>query len=361
MIAVAAIVAVGLAAGLLRLLPLAAKPTTGVPRVVFAAFGATSDVLFIAPATRPDERTVVDTVQHAEGWGINPGPMFERLLAYNVVPAGAPAGRGAPSELWLLNVATGERTRLARDADLLVKPQFVADGKSILYRRTDGDLQQVVRVDIDSLARTMIYEERTAFGVFPLGVDANGTLLFARLSNTGTDVLRKAGDASPVLAFHASDEIARDWQLSPDGKSLAFLAPLRRAERVVYRAAVVMIEGGKAVALPEGDASGEQYGPLWTPDGGSVAVGQEAASGAATPVVLLRAGGAPVPLATPARGFDVPVAWSAAGTYLAARTFDGQNSTNVGRESAVVIARSGERYPVSAPGEVILLGWLPDD
>jgi hypothetical protein len=65
-------------------------------------------------------------------------------------------------------------------------------------------------------------------------------------------------------------------------------------------------------------------------------------------------------LAAPKQGFDVPFAWSANGTYLAARTFDGKNSTNAGRESAVVIARSGERYPVSAPGEVILVGWLPN-
>ena len=359
-IAVSAIVLIALTAGLLRLLPLGAPSTAGVPRLVFAAFGQTADLVYIAPATKPDERTIVDTVQHAEGWGINPGPMYGSLLAYNVIPSGSPAQRGAPAELWLLNVTGGEKTRLARDADLLVKPQFVAGGKAILYRRSDGDLQSILRVEIDSQARTVIHEERTAFGILPIGYDAGGALLLVRLSNAGTDFFTKRGDGAPSLAFHASNEIARDWQLSPDGKSIAFLAPQQRGERVIYRAQVVTIEGGRALALPDTGASGEQYGPMWTPDGAALAVGQEPMTGPSAPVALLRTGVNPNPLAAPARGFDIPVAWSAGGTYLAARTFDGRNSTNAGRESAVVIARSGERYPVSAPGEVILVGWLPN-
>ena len=358
-VAIGAIVLVGLTVGLLRLLPIGAQPTTGVPRLVFAAFGETADLVYIAPATKPDERTIVDTVQHAEGWGMNPGPMVGSLLAYNVIPTGTPAQRGAPSELWLLDVTSHAKTRLARDADLLVKPQIVSGGKAILYRRSDGGLQSIVRVDIETQARTVIHEEHTAFGILPIGFDAAGVLLFARLSNTGTDVITKRGGGAPALAFHASDEIARDWQLSPDGKSIAFLAPQARGERVVARAQVVRIEGGRALALPDASGTGEQYGPTWTPDG-TLAVGQEPVSRTSAPVALLRAGANPSTLAAPARGFDVPVTWSTGGTYLAAHTFDGQNSTNAGRESAVVIATSGERYPVSAPGEVILVGWLPN-
>ena len=356
-VAAGAVVLLGLAAVLLRLLPLGPSETTGVPRIVFAAFGQTSDLIYVAPATKPDERKVVDTVEHAEGWGINPGPMHGDRLAYNVIPTGTPAQRGAPSELWLLDVARGEKTRLARDADLLVKPQFVDDGKAILYRRSDGDLQSILRVDIDSQARTVLHEERTAFGIFPIA-EAGGALLFARLSTGGTDVFRKRDANAPEFAFHASNEIARDWQLSPDGRSIAYLAPQPRGERVVYRAHVVSVADGTALALPEVAANGEQYGPVWTPDGADLAVGQEPAGGTSAPVALLRPGSTPTALAAPARGFDVPVAWSTGGTYLAARTFDGQNSTQAGRETAVVIAKNGTRYPLSAPGEVILVGWL---
>ncbi len=384
-IIVGAIALVGVSFGLLRLLPLGSRATTGVPQLVFAAFGQTADLVYVAPATNPEERTIIDTVQHAEGWGINPGAMSGNLIAFNVIPTGTPAQRGAPSELWLLDAKTKEKTRLARDADLLVKPQFVSGGKAILYRRSVGgvttgapastsgapgasgatgpggiasDVQAIVRVDIETQARTVLHEEPTAFGILPVGIDGSGALLFARLSNNGTDVFSKRGNGAPTLAFHASDEIARDWQLSPDGKSLAYLAPQPRAERVVNRAQVVSIEAGRPVTLPDADGNGEQYGPTWTPDGADLAVGQEALGADRAAVALLRPGAQPSSLAGPAKGFDVPVAWSADRTYLAARTFDGQNSTNAGRETAVVIARSGERYAVSAPGEVILVGWL---
>ena len=135
---------------------------------------------------------------------------------------------------------------------------------------------------------------------------------------------------------------------------------MSKAERVVYRAQVMSLETGRVTTLPEVTANGEQYGPTWTPDGADLAVGQEPAGQLAAPVALLRPGTTPTALPAPERGFDVPVAWSAGATYLAARTFDGQNSTNAGRESAVVIATNGKRYPVSAPGEVILVGWLPN-
>jgi hypothetical protein len=341
----------------IRLLPLAERPTTGVPLLVFAAFGQTSDIMYVAPATKPDERTVIDTIPHAEGWGINPGPMWGDLVAFNAIPTGTPGPRGAPAELWLLNARTREKVRLARDADLLVKPQFIEGGRAVLYRRSEDDVQAIVRVEVETQSRTVIHQERTAFGIIPVGADSSGALLFARLSNTGTDVFRKADGGAPTLAFHASDELARDWQVSPDRKAIAYLAQQSRGERVVYRAQAVSLEG-RALGLPDADAHGEQYGPVWTPDGADLAVGQEPTSTTAAPVALLRAGATPTALVAPRQGFDVPFAWSENGNYLAARTFDGKNSMDTGRETAVVIARSGERYPVSAPGEVILVGWL---
>jgi hypothetical protein len=341
----------------IRLLPLAERPTTGVPLLVFAAFGQTSDIMYVAPATKPDERTVIDTIPHAEGWGINPGPMWGDLVAFNAIPTGTPGPRGAPAELWLLNARTREKVRLARDADLLVKPQFIEGGRAVLYRRSEDDVQAIVRVEVETQSRTVIHQERTAFGIIPVGADSSGALLFARLSNTGTDVFRKADGGAPTLAFHASDELARDWQVSPDRKAIAYLAQQSRGERVVYRAQAVSLEG-RALGLPDADAHGEQYGPVWTPDGADLAVGQEPTSTTAAPVALLRAGATPTALVAPRQGFDVPFAWSENGNYLAARTFDGKNSMDAGRETAVVIARSGERYPVSAPGEVILVGWL---
>ncbi|MEX2446254.1 MAG: hypothetical protein WD734_02855 [Dehalococcoidia bacterium] len=325
------------------------------PHIVFAEFGLTADQIYIAPADAPDERTLVDTVEHAEGWGINPGAMRGHLVAYTVLPPGAAPERDVPAELWLLDVSTNERTRLARDADLLIKPQFI-DAGTLIYRHSDGNRQAIVRVEVETSARSVVYEEQTAFGILPIGYDASGALLFSRLSTGGTDIYRMPPDEDPRLLLHASDEIARDWQLSPDGRALAYLAPEVSAERVVYRAHVVDLGGG-TLSWPQVATEGEHYGPTWTPEG-ALAVGQEAATGAA-PVALLQPGKSPGTLAPPERGFDVPVAWSSGGEYLAARTFDGANSTMPGRESAVVIGSDGQRFPLAAAGEIILMGWLP--
>ena len=353
-----ALVLLGSAAVLLRMLPGAALDgPRGVPRVVFAEFGSTGDHLYTAPATDPSRRTHIDTIEHAEGWGINPGRMRGNLVAYTVLPTGTAGGRGAQAELWLLDVVGRDRTRLARDADLLVKPQLI-DANTVIYRRTSGDQQAVVSVDVQQLRRTVVHQERTAFGIFPVGFEATGALVFTRLSTTGTDVLAVRPGEQPVPLFHASDAIARDWQLSPDGRSIAFLAPEASAERVVYRAQVVVLAGPHPGQLPGEAAAHEQYGPTWTPDGRALAVGREPAEQTAAAVTLLRAGAAPTALAAPPRGFDVPFAWSPRGEFLAARTFDGVDSTNPGRESAVVIATDGARRAIPATGEVILVGWL---
>ena len=171
--------------GVIQLLPRFARPTSGVPRLAFAVFGPSADLVYTAPATKPDERTTVVEVKHAEGWGINPGPMVGALLAYTVRPPGGPTDRDAPAELWLLDVATHEQTRLARDADLLVPPRLLPGGKALLYRRTEGDQQSILSIDIATQARTTLYAERTAFGLFPIGLDAGGNLGFSKASNLG--------------------------------------------------------------------------------------------------------------------------------------------------------------------------------
>src|SRR5687767_8818213 len=82
----------GAAAAGLRLVPLDAHrddpAARSVPHIVFAEFGRTADRIYLAPADDPARRTLVDTIEHAEGWGINPGVIANRLVAYTVLPAG---------------------------------------------------------------------------------------------------------------------------------------------------------------------------------------------------------------------------------------------------------------------------------
>ena len=341
-------------------------------RLVFAEFGLLADRVYVAAPDAPEERELVANVPHARGWAITPAPaMAGDLTAFTVLPPEAPPRRDSPAELWLLDVRSGELTRLAGDADLLAAPVFDPDGTALLYRRTQADgSQQLVRVEIAAQARRALHSTSTQFGVYPVALEAGGTALYAELSVRGTDLYRvREGSESQFIA-HASDHIARDWRVSPDGASLAYLAPEVSAERVVHRVWVVALgsEGEARAASPEqpGTVLSEQFSPVWTPDGRSLTVGVEAFPDITAAAVTLGIDGSadgdgvPRELPAPEQGFDAPLGWSPDGRYLAARSFDGRDASEPGRESLVVIAPGGERFAVTADSELIFIGWLRD-
>jgi Tol biopolymer transport system component len=282
------------------------------------------------------------------------------MVAYTVLPEEADPTRESPAEVWVMNVATENLTRLARDADLLVPPVFTDGGSSLLYRRSQGSTQEIVRVQLDDLTREVVHSEQTSFGVFPIGL-RGASLLFARLSTEGTDVFAVEPGVEPEFLLHASDDIARDWRVSPDGSALSFLAPINQTERVVYRAQIVSLESLESldIARPTSEATAgtEQYGPVWTPDGAAVTIGQEAFTSESEPAVVLGLDGSRFELTTPTYGFDVPIAWSTDGRYLAVRSFDGRNSVQPGLQRMVIVDREGARFEVDVPSEVIFLGW----
>ena len=106
---------------------------------------------------------------------------------------------------------------------------------------------------------------------------------------------------------------------------------------------------------------GEQFSPVWRPDGAAITYGLEAGfeDGAAA-VTRSMAGDEAVALPAPEQGFDAPLGWSPDGGYLAARSFDGRSASDPGRESLVVISADGSRERVEAQAELIFIGWLTD-
>lgn len=332
-----------------------------VPLLAFAEFGPSGDRIYTSPANDPADRTLIDTVPHADGWGINPSPQpAGNLFAYTVLPPDSPGRRDAPAELWSFDLANGNRTRIARDADLLIAPVLSSDGAELVYRVSDGEGQALVVVDLATQLRTVLHRERTDFGLYPIGFDAERAVIYARLSLTGTDVYRLARGAEPVLLFHASDNIARDWRLSPDGRSLSFLAPTATAERVVYRAQAVRLDSNAARPLATtAPLATEQYGPVWLPAGDALTIGQEGGPARGQAAAVIAPDGSVRLLPAPVSGFDVPLAWSADGGYLAVRSFDGPNSAAPGNADIVVIGLAdGQRLHVPADAELIFIGWM---
>ena len=342
--------------------------------LVFAEFGPLADSIYVAAPDALEDRELVASVPHARGWAITPAPeMAGALVAFTVLPTDVPPRRDEPAELWLLNVRSGEQTRLAGDADLLAPPVFDRTGAVLVYRRsTEDGAQELVRVDLATRARRTLLSVATDFGLFPVAVDREGAALYIELSTRGTDLYRIAGDDSPQLVAHASDHVARDWRLSPDGATLSYLAPEVSAERVVQRLRIIGVTGGAAAPSvtpmmltgEDGDVLAGQLSPVWTPGGEALTVGLEAYPElSAAPVTLAlddtaaSTGGQPLP--APAQGFDAPLGWSADGRYLAARSFTGSDAFEPGRESLVVISPRGERATVAADSELIFIGWLP--
>ncbi len=340
---------------------------SGEQLLVLAVFGPNVDEILVAPADDPSDRTAVARAEHAPGWGIHPAPeMAGALAAYTVLPPDARPERDSPAELWLLDVASGERARLARDADLLAAPVLARDGTVVVYRTSSGSEQSLVRVDVASRTRRVLYTASTPFGLFPVAVTPAGDLLFSQISGAGTGlhaVSLQGGE--PRALLRASPHVARDWRLSPDGSALSYIAPVPLAERVVHRLHVATLAGGEAIrpASSAGVAATEQYGPVWRPGGGAITVGREAAASAATGALTLTLDGSagPTELAAPAAGFDVPLGWSPDGRTLAARSFDGRNSADPGMEELTLIDASGARRAVRARSQVVFLGWWTDE
>ena len=364
---VTAVLLIALSAITIRLLPTGGETppvatSSEAPLLVFAEFGLNADRIYLAPADDPDDRTLVDTVEHADGWGLNPATSLAGpLIAYTVIPSSAAPERDSPAEVWVMNLETRNKTRLARDADLLVPPVFTPDGQGLLYRRSNGTQQEIVQIEVAALTRKAVHAEQTTFGMFPIGIDATGALLFARLSDGGTDLYSARDGEAPAFVYHLSDHIARDWHLSPDGRALSYLSAEFVNERVAYSARVLSLAGDSEVAeepLPATvDEGGEHYGPVWEPDGSGITVGQEALVQAAEPAVNLGLDGSTDALVAADRGFDVPLGWAVGGRYLAVRWFNGTNSQNPGLDATVIVDRQGGREAVDVDTEVIYIGW----
>ena len=363
---VALLLALGLAAWLIGALPRGDDGPTeardpGAPVLVYAEYGETADRIYTAPAESPADRTLLDTVPHAAGWAITPSSeIVDGRAAFIVLPPEAPSHGDAPAQLWVLTIEDGTRVRFASDADLLVPPVLSPDGTALLYRTALlENRQEIVRVDLATRARRVMHVEESPFGVFPVGFDDSGHPLVARLSLTGTDLLRIEHPDPPVLLQHLSDEIAREWRLSADGSALTYVVPIIDRELVLWEPRALRTSNGEPISAVLPPAS--YFAPLWEPVSGALTAGSlggEFLGGIGDGIVVLRPDGALAALAPPDEGFDVPLSWSLDGRWLTVRHFERANNVDPGLDTVTVIGLDGTRRPVEAEREVIVLGWV---
>jgi hypothetical protein len=166
-----------------------------------------------------------------------------------------------------------------------------------------------------------------------------------------------AGDVFLVL----SDQIARDYALSPDATRVAFLVPGLVEGQFVSRTYIadVKSEAVSALQSPAGLAPGDQLSPVWHPDGKRIAVGQlPSGSEPGRVAVVALGGGQPLFLPSPDKGFDQPLSWSPDGKFLAVTSFSGESLGNPGSARLVFVSVNGQRPAAPEAAEIRPVGWL---
>lgn len=337
------------------------QPPAG-PGFVFVEFGRNADAVRVASVADPANARTIATVAHAESFGVYAAlsPDGQRI-AYTVVPPveGQPSV-DSPAELRVIQADTGDQA-LATGADLLVPPVWSPANDGVVFRRSvpaegaPGSFE-LVRIDLNG-DETLLASGTDA--LFPIGY-AGGTLYYAAVSTSGTDLYRY--DGAPAFVARLSDDIARDWRLSPDGSKLAYLVLQNRGDGSLgFVARVLDLSGdglGGFAALDGRDASApDEFGPLWNPATGGLTLGRLLPD-AASPLVEVAPDGAQRALTSTGRGFEVPVSWSPDGSYLIFRWFLGDSAENPGPSRLHLLAPDGTRELLSINSEIQIIGWL---
>ncbi len=348
-------------------------------RLLVNEFGIDADtVVAVDPADVTGARDVVATIDHAPEYGAfaSLSPDGE-AIAYTALPVdAADPGPASPAITGIVE-ADGDAVVLASDVDLLVAPLWSPDSASIVVRKNtpceDAGLScdeypagafELLLLGRDG-SRSTVTSWRSA-SVFPVGFSPDGTTLyFATLSTLGTDLYRVGADgAEEALIAHLSDEVARDWRISPDGTAVAFSAAESGATPSIVARTVVLATGQIVdVLMPDMQAAGPsstglargEFSPAWAPDG-ALTVAAMNLDGGATAVST--SGGEATAEIRATDRIDLPLGWSPDGESLAVRSVEGETPYEAGA-SRLELVRDGVREQVSDSSDVTIVGWLP--
>ncbi len=294
------------------------------------------DILVVAPVSALGDIREIAHIPHLPGY-ISTGAVSPDGRSVAVVSAdgGTPAQPSA--SLYVVDIATGELHRRAENIDALQTAVWSRDGAALYVTRTGGagtlvDVE-VVRVPIDGSAVSRAATFGRVLGAYPIGEGAGAGLLTVVINAAGSTLLR--ADGTVVLAL--SPAITRDWKLSPDGAQLAFIeANLERGLQYIQR--VVRLEGSaerSGNGAAQTAASGEQLGVAWAPRATAPTFGQEPGGRSANAVAQSNAD-----------GFDVPLAFSPEGAFLAVQAWSGDSFQSPGEVTLEAVASDGGRAEI---------------
>ena len=346
-------------------------------RLLVSEFGINADAIV---AINPDDvgsREVIATIDHAPEYGVLAAVSPDGgSIAYTALPADSPDPSPAAPAIAGIVDANGDVAVLATDIDLVIPPVWSPDGSGIVVRKNTpcdaaglsceeypAGFFELLLLGRDG-SRSTITSWRSA-SAFPVAFSPEGaTFYFATLNNTGTDLYRVSLDGtSESLIAHLSDQVARDWQLSPDGASLAYSSAESGAQPMVIARVLDLSTGAIRDALASdaleagpastGVARGE-FNPAWHPEGDLTVARLNLDGGSAA--VSVGTEGSTIETSS-VTSIDLPLGWSPDGGALAVRSVEGATPYEAGANHVEVITIAG-RQRVSESSDVTIVGWM---
>ena len=265
----------------------------------------------------------------------------------------------------------GDVTPLADDVDLLVAPVWSPDSASIVVRKNTPATDAAGSFELLLLGRDGSRATLTTWttaAVFPIAFAPDGSkLYFATLNNAGTDLYSIAPDGTAETKIaHLSDQIARDWRLSPDGSALAYSVAESGSAPVRDRETLDLTTGAASDAIgagrPAGGPAEHRHRARRAQPG--VARQRRTDDRIAEPRWRRQRGRPSMPPAArrPSRRTTTASTSRSTGRPTARRSpcapVDGKTPSEASA-SHVELVRDGERDRVSESADVQIVGWLP--
>src|SRR5204862_3618791 len=103
-------------------------------RAAYIEFGAASDTLWLAPPDNPSGRKKTFVAQHAPSFGIvaSLSPDGQTIAYAALAPDTQSPSPDSPADLYVASLKKGQPRRLAEAVDLLVRPVWAPDSRSVI-------------------------------------------------------------------------------------------------------------------------------------------------------------------------------------------------------------------------------------
>jgi Tol biopolymer transport system component len=329
-------------------------------RLLISEFADEADTIVAVNPDDPSDRTEIATIDHARGYGIFPtlSPDGDAIAYTGLPPDTERPAPDTPAHTAIVD-DDGRVTLLADDVDLLVPPVWAPDGESIVVRKNTPADDGAGSFELIALSRDGSRETITSWSsaaVFPIAFSPDGSALyFATLNASGTDLYRVAPDGTDeTLIAHLSDEIARDWKLSPDGATLAYSVAESGDKPGMLAMTLDLATGAEQRVTSDSDRA--EFNPAWNVDG-DLTISSVKPDGGGD-AISVDAGGGATALSDNSDAIDLPLAWSPDGSALAVRSVDGASPEEAGRSYVEIVKPDGSRERASDAADVLVVGWL---